>query len=120
MKLLDANPGRPRVTLQTAGSDRLRHSYAGGAAKTALMCQLLCSTLLAIAGVDKPWQESDWDGASGQSLPGASLLFGILGASYLALQSLRNDGSIGTIVTAAVLGFAFGSILGLPVSCMLR
>lgn len=85
--------------------------------KSTFACLLLLNPLLALAGIDKPWQEDD---VGGGSLPGASMLFGAIGAGILVYQGFKNNDSIGSIFVGAVLGFSFGSILGLPVGCMLR
>jgi len=73
--------------------------------------------LLAHAGVDKPWQEENLGGGN---LPGASLLFGAIGAGFLVFQGFKSNDSLGNIFIGAVLGFSFGAILGFPIGCMLR
>jgi len=85
--------------------------------KTTTLCLLLLTPLLAFAGIDKPWQEDDLGGGE---LPGASLLFGMLGAGFLVFQGLKSNDSFGNVFLGAVLGFSFGAILGLPIGCMLR
>lgn len=88
-----------------------------GLMKSVALFLLLVTPLLVYAGVDKPWQEDDLGGGR---LPGASLLFGVLGAGFLVFQGFKSNDSPGNIFIGAILGFSFGAILGLPVSCMLR
>ena len=88
-----------------------------GLMKTAALCLLLLTPLLALAGIDKPWQEDD---PGGGTLPGASWLFGTIAAGYLVFQGFKDGESLGNILTAAMIGFCIGGFLGLPVGCMLR
>ena len=85
--------------------------------KSTFVCVLLLTPLQAFAGLDKPWQE---DNVGGGGLPGASMLFGEIGAGFLVYQGFENNDSVGSIFVGAVLGFSFGSIIGLPIGCMLR
>lgn len=78
---------------------------------------LLFFPSLASAGVDKPWNEPS-DGYA--PMPGVAVLSGLVGAGFMAYQGLKSGDSIGSVFVAALLGFAIGAMIGLPISCIAK
>lgn len=81
-----------------------------------LLLLLASAAAPALAGIDKPWQEE----SDGGSMPGASTLLGVVGAIFMIYQGVKDSESVGSIAVAAVLGYSLGSLVGLPIGCMVR
>lgn len=79
---------------------------------------LLVAHCLAVAQVDQSWQHPT-DGSGGSTPPVQGLL-AIVGAVALGLLHLRIDSSLERAVVAAFVGAMLGSLVGWPISCMLR
>ena len=68
------------------------------------------------AGIDQPWNDPS-DG--GGTIPGASILFGVVAAVAAIYFGMKDGGRLSEIALTAFIAFFIGVALGLPVACVM-
>ena len=79
---------------------------------TMALCFVGAFAITFVQARSKPWRRA--------ILTGVACLLAIVGAVALGLLHLRIDSSLERAVVAAFVGAMLGSLVGWPISCMLR